>query len=289
MSCIECSGCGGQTNTALCDWVNCIETGKAEKCYARWENEHWVKGCAEDKGFMRDFADKIIRIKKGGKMSEVKERIIELLTDTKRQGIPPLLDYLITEGFFESPASTRFHGSYPGGLAYHSLRVYESLSTFCLKLEPGVAIAPGQKPLPLSPENIIIAGLLHDVFKAGAYIGNEAPYKCNKETPKGHAMLSIKIIKGFIELEPIEELIIRYHMGVWGLFEYYDKGSWEYKTQPEYYLRSQEKKKKGMTPDEKKADQEARYGKSMRNAYFHNPVCFWMHVADMQATAEEKI
>lgn len=60
MSGIECAGCGGQTNTALSDWVDSIDTGKAEKCYAKWENGKWIKGCATDKGFMRTFADKII-------------------------------------------------------------------------------------------------------------------------------------------------------------------------------------------------------------------------------------
>lgn len=215
--------------------------------------------------------------------------IVDLLNSTNRDGIDKLIDYLNNEGFFEAPASTRFHGSYPGGLAKHSLRVYELLNEFSIIYDLGKATASGQKPLEFKQENLIIACLLHDVFKAGAYIGNKAPYKWNKDTPKGHATLSIEIIKRFVELEPVEELIIRYHMGVYGLYEYYDKGSWECKTQPEYYLRSQAKKKKDMTPDEKKADKEARYGKSMRNAYFHNPICFWMHVADMQATAEEKV
>lgn len=57
------------TNTALCDWVDCIETGKASRCYAAWDkvNKCWVKGCANnDKDadrFMIDFADKTIQNK----------------------------------------------------------------------------------------------------------------------------------------------------------------------------------------------------------------------------------
>ena len=61
MSEIECQ-CGYKTNTALSDWVDVIGTGKAEKCYARWSevDKCWIKGCATDKGFMRNFADKTI-------------------------------------------------------------------------------------------------------------------------------------------------------------------------------------------------------------------------------------
>jgi len=52
---------------------------------------------------------------------DTKERIIELLTATKRVGMDKLIIYLKIEGFFKSPASTRFHGCYDGGLADHSL------------------------------------------------------------------------------------------------------------------------------------------------------------------------
>ncbi len=66
MSAIECERCGYQTNTALCDWVSNIDTGKASRCYARWDDkkESWVKGCAlNDKdadNFMKQFAEKQI-------------------------------------------------------------------------------------------------------------------------------------------------------------------------------------------------------------------------------------
>lgn len=61
---IECGRCGRKTNTALCDWVDCIDTGKAKRCYAAWEDGKWVEGCAAndtdaDK-FSVDFARKQI-------------------------------------------------------------------------------------------------------------------------------------------------------------------------------------------------------------------------------------
>jgi len=67
MGLIECGRCGSKTNTTLCDWVNCIDTGKAARCYAKWndEKEGWVEGCAmkdvDADSFMMNFAKKIIR------------------------------------------------------------------------------------------------------------------------------------------------------------------------------------------------------------------------------------
>lgn len=68
MSEIECGRCGRMTNTALCDWVNCMDTGKAARCYAAWdeENRRWVAGCAMNDGDAdsHNFAAKIINNQK---------------------------------------------------------------------------------------------------------------------------------------------------------------------------------------------------------------------------------
>ena len=59
---------------------------------------------------------------------ENKERFISIYKQhIKRDGADRLLDYLISSDFFTAPASTRFHGSYPGGLCEHSLNVYDCL------------------------------------------------------------------------------------------------------------------------------------------------------------------
>ena len=50
---IICGRCGRVTNTAFCDWVDCMDTGKAARCYAAWDDDkdEWVEGCAvNDKG-----------------------------------------------------------------------------------------------------------------------------------------------------------------------------------------------------------------------------------------------
>ena len=213
------------------------------------------------------------------------ETITTLLLATKREGMEALVAMLVDKGFFESPASTKFHGSYKGGLASHSLRVYGLLSGHCVGLKLGEVSSPGQKPLELKNENIIIATLLHDMCKVGAYIGDEKPYKYNKAQPKGHALLSITRAKAFIDLEPIEEMVIRFHMGLYGLNEFYEKDSWEYKTFAEYELQGDHASCEGMTKEE---SQKASYGKSLRNAWYHNPICKVMYFCDELATLEEK-
>ena len=39
----------------------------------------------------------------------------------KRRGADKLLGYLVDKGFLEAPASTKYHGSYEGGLAERSV------------------------------------------------------------------------------------------------------------------------------------------------------------------------
>jgi len=200
---------------------------------------------------------------------DTKERIIELLTATKRVGMDKLIIYLKIEGFFKSPASTRFHGCYQGGLADHSLGVYDLLVKYPLAINEGTG--RGQRPLPITDCTYAIAALLHDVCKVGAYIGESFPYNWNRAQPKGHAKLSIQRIKGFIELTPLEELMIRFHMGVYGLDEFAPgKG--------EYNLRGDDSLPK-----------EERYGKSMANAWYHNPICKFMYFCDEIETITDKM
>ena len=40
-----------------------------------------------------------------------------------RKGDKAVLHYLEEAGFFTSPASTKYHGAFPGGLCYHSVNV----------------------------------------------------------------------------------------------------------------------------------------------------------------------
>lgn len=191
------------------------------------------------------------------------QEIIALLQSTKRVGINELIEYMVSVGFFTQPASTRFHGSEPGGLAAHSLGVYKLLAFYAprCKLEPST---PGARTYPLIADNYIIAGLLHDLCKAGAYLSTGTAYKWNRAHPKGHGLLSCARIAKYLPLQPIEELMIRYHMGPYGCFEFDPTGF-----STEYHMRG----------DQTKSSAE-RYGESLANAWFHNPVTKLMYFCD---------
>ncbi|MDD5328077.1 MAG: HD domain-containing protein [Phycisphaerae bacterium] len=192
---------------------------------------------------------------------EVVDVICNLLKGTDRENILKLINYLLTSDFFTSPASTRNHGCYIGGLASHSLAVYRKLSEFNLALALGT-----------NEESLIIAGILHDVCKINAYIRTKADdgWTYNRDKEEGHAALSIKRIKKYIKLTDLEELMIKYHMGVYGLNEYDKKTG-------EYPLRGDETKSK-----------EERYGKSLANIWHHQPIVKIMYICDELATLEEK-
>ena len=222
-------------------------------------------------------------------MSEVKEKIIKLLESTNRNGIGGMIMELIRTGFFESPASTRFHGSYYGGLAKHSLLVHGHVVEFVERYEPDKKVNYGQMPLKIDPNNLIIACLLHDVCKCGAYVRTKADdgWTNNRDKEKGHAKLSIKRIENFIKLEKIEKMMITFHMGIYGAHESQDKPD---DPNGEYPLRGDHSKDpKNMTKEQKDASKKRRYGKSLLNAWYHNPVCKLTSIADELATLEEKV
>lgn len=50
-----------------------------------------------------------------------------LLRSVNREGMDELINFIEKSDFFKAPASTRFHGSYEGGLLEHSLNVYKLL------------------------------------------------------------------------------------------------------------------------------------------------------------------
>ena len=66
-------------------------------------------------------------------MSQYKDEFISIYKKLiQREGAEKLLDYLCStqSDFFTAPASTRYHGSYKGGLVEHSLNVYHCLKDY---------------------------------------------------------------------------------------------------------------------------------------------------------------
>lgn len=156
-----------------------------------------------------------------------KDKFIEIYKGSiKREGADRLLEYLDSKSsdFFAAPASTRFHGSYEGGLVEHSLNVYE-----CLKDYLSRERAKTLYGINYTEETVAIAALLHDVCKINCYrkstrnvkdqsgVWRSVPtYEFIDDLPYGHGEKSVYIINGFMRLTREEAFAIRYHMGFSG-------------------------------------------------------------------------
>lgn len=75
-----------------------------------------------------------------------------------RTGVKELINFLNESDFFQAPCSTKYHLAKPGGLAEHSLNVYNLLYEKVNRYKINV---PG--------ESIIICGLGHDLCKINYY------------------------------------------------------------------------------------------------------------------------
>ena len=130
------------------------------------------------------------------------QEIIKILLETKRDGMQLLIDRMIERGYFQSPASTKYHECTTGGLARHSLSVYKLYSLF-----------PTKYGLDISSDSIAITAICHDICKVGAYVPSDKGFKWNHKHPKGHGELSVTAVSKYINLTDLESDIIRFHMG----------------------------------------------------------------------------
>ena len=141
-----------------------------------------------------------------------------------RNGADRFLSYLENHSdFFTAPASTRFHGSYEGGLCEHSLQVYDCLKDYLAR--PRVNNIYEVKA---SDETIAIVALLHDVCKIDVYKTEQRNkkvdgqwvqvpyYTVDDQLPYGHGEKSVYMISGYMRLSREEAFAIRYHMGFSG-------------------------------------------------------------------------
>ncbi len=131
------------------------------------------------------------------------------------------LNWLDRSGFFDAPASTKYHGNYPGGLYDHSSAVY-------LRLKK---LTEDNRLTWQRPESPFIIGMFHDLCKIDQYVEKkpgldleyeDAPvYEYNTDTVlKGHGAKSVMLLSQFVTLTEEEILCIRYHMGA------YEKEEW---------------------------------------------------------------
>ena len=184
-----------------------------------------------------------------------KERFIDIYSrNINREGSDKLIEYLLSKSsdFFYAPSSTRYHGSYEGGLVEHSLNVYECLKDYLFRDR-----VKNKYNMVYNDESIAIVALLHDVCKINCYKpgtrnikdanGNwkqVAVFDYEDRLPYGHGEKSVYIISGFMKLTREEAFAIRYHMGFSG------------------------------TEDKR----------SISNAFTMFPLAFALHTADMEAT-----
>lgn len=157
----------------------------------------------------------------------LKKRFTDIYTENvKREGADRLLEYLLSSksDFFTAPASTRYHGSYEGGLLEHSLNVYDCLCDYLDR--PRVKELYG---LTADNETRAVIALLHDICKVNFYktdfrnakndqgVWEKVPYyTIDDRLPYGHGEKSVYIITGFMRLSREEAFAIRFHMGFSG-------------------------------------------------------------------------
>jgi len=133
---------------------------------------------------------------------------------------PDFLVWLDTTDFKESPASTRFHSSWRGGLCEHSLGVLPFLKKF-------VSLTPDRG---YTEPTIVRVALLHDLCKANTYA--LAPrnkkidgqwqtimeYEFQHNQPFGHGAKSVILAQAHgVTLSQDEVMAIYHHMGAYGL------------------------------------------------------------------------
>ena len=157
----------------------------------------------------------------------MKEQCINLLKGINREGMDKLIEFLENSDFFKAPASTRFHGSWEGGLLAHSMKVYEILKT---KTEDS--------------DSVKIVALLHDICKVNYYktdfrnvknngVWEQVPYYTVEDNiPYGLGEKSVMMISEFIKLTPEEKYAIRWHMGFTEPKELYGTLGQAYKKYP---------------------------------------------------------
>ncbi|MBQ8594050.1 MAG: HD family phosphohydrolase [Bacteroidaceae bacterium] len=157
-----------------------------------------------------------------------KVKFIELLRSTQRKGIEETIGMLDASGFFNAPASTKFHLNYEGGLLEHSLSVCRIAIMVRKQL---IAIRP-ELEVKLPMDSVYLITLLHDVCKAEIYkratkrrkneqgywedyLGYDVDYS---DFPAGHGEKSvIVLLQSGLELTKEEIIAIRWHMNAWDL------------------------------------------------------------------------
>ncbi len=112
-------------------------------------------------------------------MENLKEKIIELLKSTNRNGIGNLIKYLEENKYFRKPASINHHSNFEGGLAHHSYKVYQSYKKLNQENETNIP-----------EDSLIITAFLHDICKLDDYIEGPGQQPSSKQLEYLKSLLS---------------------------------------------------------------------------------------------------
>ena len=112
--------------------------------------------------------------------------------------------WLEKNGFFTQAASTKFHGSYDGGLFDHSFMVMLHL----------VNLTQDNNLVWQNERSPYIVGMFHDLCKIDQYRKTGEGYVFVRDTPlMGHGNKSVTLLSTIMDLTEEERLCIRFHMG----------------------------------------------------------------------------
>lgn len=152
---------------------------------------------------------------------DTEDRVL-IFKDTMRDIVSDnTINELLDLGFFQAPASLKYHGSYQGGLFDHSFIVAKNLlqMTNHLRLEWELERSP------------LLIGMFHDLCKVDSYkpstilvdskqtkhpISLPDPTRWEYNTDQlflGHGDKSVMLLSQFFKLTLEEICCIRYHMG----------------------------------------------------------------------------
>ena len=152
------------------------------------------------------------------------DTIIQCLRTITREGadVDGLIERLESSDFFVAPASTMYHGAYPGGLADHCMCVLRNMQS----------LVKSKHLDNITEESVIIVSLLHDLDKVNKYTmymknvppsennpkwSKEPFYKTVDDSEKfvygNHEQNSEYLARQFIPLTKEESIAILHHMG----------------------------------------------------------------------------
>lgn len=170
----------------------------------------------------------------------IKKLSIKFIEDMSAAGAGSIamscVDTLVDWGFFNMPASTRYHGTNEGDLFEHSHTVAHLLSEMTEKI--GLVWQ--------NPRSPILIGFFHDLCKCDSYrrsvvgqtvdglpvVDNSSWERRKDQILLGHGDKSVMLASTLCKLTEEEMLCIRYHMGAYQTDDWdgYDRAICKYQT-----------------------------------------------------------